>query len=188
MGHSAFPIGFESRYRNGADSPMRSALVVLLLLTSCAWSGCTSLRWRLDQAPKQTILAAERVELPTVFLKGMPYVELKVNGRGPYRFLVDTGAATTAVSPRVAREAQVRATPMKVTIAGASGSSEEQSIVILDRLEAPRFSLRGIQVSVFSPETVKQMEWGENQIGGVIGMATLKQVFNYRSLRFLSNK
>ena len=155
---------------------MRSALVVLLLLTSFAMSGCTSWSWRLDQPPKQTILVTERVELPTVFFQGMPYVELKVNGRGPYRFLVDTGAMITSISPQVAREAHVLVTPMKVTITGATGSSEEESIVVLDRLEAPLFSLRGIQVSVFSPETARQMAWDENQIGGVIGMATLKEV------------
>ena len=155
---------------------MRSASFFLLLITSLALSGCRSWSWRLNQPPEQTILAAERVELPTVFLKGMPYVELKVNGMGPYRFLIDTGAVTTSISPRVAREAHVSATPMKVTIAGATGSSEEQSIVVLDRLEAPLFSLGGIQVSVFSPETAKQMEWDENQIGGLIGMATLKEV------------
>ncbi len=171
-----FPIVFESYDHNGASLPMRSAFFVFLLLTCLALSGCMSSPERFFR-PKQTILAAERVELPTVFINGMPYVELKINGKGPYRFLVDTGAAFIAISPRVAREAHVRGTPTKVNIEGSTGASEDLSIVTIDQVEAPGFILKGIQGISLSLELIQRFEslWG-SPFDGIIGMATLQQV------------
>ncbi|MEO5959780.1 MAG: hypothetical protein ABIR80_11725, partial [Opitutaceae bacterium] len=41
--------------------------------------------------PQQTILAADRVELPTLKGAGPLSIEAKINGVGPFRFVVDTG-------------------------------------------------------------------------------------------------
>lgn len=47
--------------------------------------------------------------------------ETWVNGRGPYRFVVDTGAGSTIVSERVVSEASVRINSGRTTITGVSG-------------------------------------------------------------------
>lgn len=155
---------------------MRSAVFVLLWLTSLALFGCSSPLARIYQPPEQTILATERVELPTVFLKGMPYVELKINGKGPYRFLVDTGASCMAISPRVAREADVGFTPAKVRLEASSGAFVDLTTADIDRLEAPGFTLKGFQSAVLTLETTQQLGTEEDYVGGIIGMGTLRHV------------
>ena len=49
-------------------------------------------------------------------------VEVHVNGRGPYRFLVDSGADTSVVGLRIARELQLPVGP-PVTLHGMTGSA-----------------------------------------------------------------
>jgi len=45
-----------------------------------------------------------RVEVPLHRMRGLPVVDVSVNGSRPYRFIVDWGANVLAVSPRLARE------------------------------------------------------------------------------------
>ena len=60
-------------------------------------------------------------------------VEVKVNGRGPYRFLVDSGADTSVVGLRIARELQLPlARP--VMLHGMTGSAVVQRVKV-DQLQ-----------------------------------------------------
>ena len=47
----------------------------------------------LRDSPLRTTLPADRVVLPLELRDVQPVVEARVNGQGPFRFLVDTGAA-----------------------------------------------------------------------------------------------
>lgn len=124
------------------------------------------------------MFAADRVELPTTFVNGCPFVELKINGHGPYRFLVDTGADLTHVTPRVAREAQIPSSQKSVGKAiGAGGQFEYQHIVTINRIEALQFSLSMVSASIVSPESARLGETrGVKDFGGVIGMRALQNV------------
>jgi hypothetical protein len=61
------------------------------------------------------------VTLPFRLLNNHVYVEARVNGKGPYTFIVDTGGHTL-ISPRVAREAG-----LKVVGAGVTSGAGEKS-------------------------------------------------------------
>lgn len=157
---------------------MRFVPFVLLLFTSFALSGCYSLRWRLDQAPKQTILEADRVELPTTFIQGVPYVDLQINGKGPYRFMVDTGSVGMSVSTRVAREAGILFS-LKDTIKlnGSTGRSERFPVAKVDRVDWAHFSLVGVEVCVMSSEIEAVLaKQGVMNFGGMIGLLAFKNV------------
>lgn len=53
--------------------------------------------------------------------KPLLLVEVRANGRGPFQFAIDTGTSTTAITPELAKELGVAATPIGAgTTAGAS--------------------------------------------------------------------
>ncbi len=43
--------------------------------------------------PERLRLSAAKVTVPLTFFGGRPVVDVKVNGKGPFRFICDTGAA-----------------------------------------------------------------------------------------------
>ena len=122
-------------------------------------------------------LTGDRVELPTVFVKGCPYVALKVNGQGPYLFVVDTGSDGMCISPLVAQEAHIGSSRYRAAVTGASGQVENLPSVLLDRVEAVSFSLEGVGATLMSPETARLLALGLDQkFGGLLGMTALQSV------------
>lgn len=61
-------------------------------------------RRRVVGPPKVTRLASTVVTAPMVGSKTLPLVEVRINGKGPYKFLLDTGANVTLLQMRVADE------------------------------------------------------------------------------------
>jgi predicted aspartyl protease len=61
-------------------------------------------RRRVVEPPKTIELDSSVVKVPMVGTKTLPLVEVKLNGKGPYRLLVDTGANVTMLQIRVADE------------------------------------------------------------------------------------
>ncbi|HEX2862330.1 MAG TPA: aspartyl protease family protein, partial [Lacunisphaera sp.] len=141
-------------------------------------SSCASRPLRLDAAPWETALATDHVALPAVFVKGRPYVDLSVNGHGPYRFLVDTGSVGTAISQPVAKEAGIAASRKYwARVTGSSGQSEHQPMGTVDHLEAPGFSLGTVDVSIISPQSAALLDPPAKKfIGGIIGLSAFRNV------------
>jgi hypothetical protein len=52
--------------------------------------------------PGQVVFGAPAADLPLIDHHGLPAVEVLLNGRGPYRFVVDWGANLIAMSPQLA--------------------------------------------------------------------------------------
>src|SRR5215213_7860242 len=61
-------------------------------------------RRRVDEAPKITRFDSVVVNVPMVGTKTLPLVEAKLNGKGPYKLLVDSGANVTLLQMHVADE------------------------------------------------------------------------------------
>lgn len=154
---------------------MRNALLALLLV-SVALSGCTG-RSRLVRPPQQTFLSSDRVALPATFVNGLPCVELKVNGAGPYRFLIDTGAEMTCLTPQVARDIRIALSlGSGFKLMGAGGTQRAQ-IGTVDRFESPGFSLGTVGIAILSPEITAQIGVEGYEInGGIIGMSAFAHV------------
>ncbi|MEA1015218.1 retroviral-like aspartic protease family protein [Sphingosinicella sp. LY1275] len=71
-------------------------------------------------------------------------VEVRVNGRGPYRFLVDSGADTSVIGLRIARELQLPAgTP--VILHGMTGSAEVGRVLV-DELSLGQSTIKNLQL------------------------------------------
>lgn len=78
--------------------------LLALLLAGLVLSGCAF-------NPDSTPMHMEIAEPTRVAINGsrvVPLVEARVNGAGPFLFLVDTGASVTIVDPSVAEEAALR--------------------------------------------------------------------------------
>jgi len=62
---------------------------------------------------------------------GRSVIDLKVNGKGPYRFVLDTGATTTVVSDELSRELSLTP-PAGVQVASVGGGPAPSIVVIHD--------------------------------------------------------
>lgn len=95
-----------------------------------------------------------------------------VNGKGPYRMLVDTGAQTTSVRPRVAAEAGLRPV-FAVELRNALGTSFAP-VAQADRIASGEMVIRGAEVLITEPPAIP----GANPLDGVIGQSFLSRT-NY---------
>ncbi len=86
-----------------------------------------------------------------------------VNGRGPFKFLLDTGSTHSAVSNAVA--VAIGAPPVARTVIGSAAGSREAVVVRIDRLECGPFVARGLLASVVALDVVSDAD----PIQGVIG-------------------
>jgi Aspartyl protease len=73
------------------------------LVSGCA--GGSSLGFH--RKPKRTVLTADRVALPTTRIDDFLFIDAHINGAGPFRLLVDTGAAGLVVSADAAKKAGI---------------------------------------------------------------------------------
>ena len=63
-----------------------------------------------DSSPPARVTLSGRVEVPMQLVRGLPIVEVRVNGSGPFLFGIETGANFVAVTPDlVAKLSLVRA-------------------------------------------------------------------------------
>ena len=80
--------------------------------------------------PKYIELPAEGLSLPMQDFGGRPVVEVYVNEKGPYRFILDTGANINVASVELDRELAFR----RSTVSAKSTNGPVPQIVIIDKL------------------------------------------------------
>jgi hypothetical protein len=56
---------------------------------------------------------SDRIELPTRWEGGYPYVDATIDGHGPYRLLLDSGTSFVCLSKRVADELHLERVPIR---------------------------------------------------------------------------
>jgi hypothetical protein len=96
-----------------------SSLVVMFLVD--ASTGCSRIMHRDPPPPDRVELSGAETSVPMELFGGRPVVSVKINGRGPFRFILDTGAGGTVVSQELAHELGL---PDKgQTLAGRPGAS-----------------------------------------------------------------
>src|SRR5689334_14887698 len=82
---------------------LRSAFVSLCLITSFP-SGAVAQHPVLQANPDNVAVPAERGSIPMLDYGGRPLVEVRINGKGAYRFILDTGATINVIDTSVATE------------------------------------------------------------------------------------
>jgi predicted aspartyl protease len=99
---------------------------------------------------------------------GRVVVPVKINGRGPFRFIVDTGANHSTISPDLVRVLALKTgTQSLITLDGITGAAQV-TYVSIDRLQAGDLTLE---------ETTLPVVWGPVMGGadGILGAAGMEE-------------
>ena len=93
-------------------------------------------------APAGIEVPKDGVTIPMQDMGGRPVVEIKINGKGPYRFILDTGAVTTVVSDELSRELAL--TPPAAVQVASVGGGPAPAIVVIHDLRIGDATLEGL--------------------------------------------
>ncbi len=96
-----------------SSTRLLTCLTLLFLLP-----GCFTVR----AVPELVVLSAPTIELPVERAHGVFFVEAMIEGRGPYRLILDTGAGMLTLSPKVVSEVGLAKKSYPWRLRGASGS------------------------------------------------------------------
>ena len=101
----------------------------------------------------------------------MPIVEVEVNGLGPLRFILDTGASMTVITPAAAKAAGVKPTGQKPTAVGAGGQSPAR-LAKLKSFRVGTHAARNLEVVLLNLSHVEKPLG--IQLDGIIGYNFLR--------------
>ncbi|WP_221031804.1 aspartyl protease family protein [Actomonas aquatica] len=156
--------------RNVCRSLFGSALA--LLLTSCQTGPQTGSTGTIELAAMPVIagpIAKTRVELPMQLVGGLVVVETQGED-GPWRFLIDSGASRTLVSPEFAIRyvsRPVDPNPPKVWLRDATGRAVPVESVMLDRIDFGPANFQNVRALVYDCSELS--DHLGMQIDGVLG-------------------
>ena len=119
--------------------------------------------------PRRTLLPAGAVDVPMYASGLMPAVDVMVNGRGPYRFSIDTGGAgTLRVDSTLAAELGLP-TVGEVRVGDPSGRiAESRKVVAVDSIEIGGAKFLGLTASIRSMHEPR----GGDRVDGILGFGT----------------
>lgn len=118
----------------------------------------------------------QAITVPADVVADFFIVDAQVAGRGPFRFLVDTGSSVSLVSPALARQlgAAARATDSAFAIRSSSQRTATLPAVVLPRLELGRATFRRVPAAVFDfGDLSRQLG---TRIDGIIGFSVFRDV------------
>jgi clan AA aspartic protease (TIGR02281 family) len=109
-----------------------------------------------------------RSEVPFVTNESKPLliVQGTINSKGPFNFIVDTGASKTVIVPQVARRVGVSISAPKVKALSATGRQEAQ-IATIDSIVIGTLEVRDVEVAVMSLATLNRSL--RLRVKGIIG-------------------
>ena len=113
------------------------------------------------KAPDQPVPIPLRKTLNLIF------ADVRINGKGPYNFVIDTGASQTALSEKLARDLGLKVITSTV-LHGVGGSGKANSnIYRIDQLQIGDVSVGDLPVGTFDDPIISQLA------DGIIGTAML---------------
>jgi len=139
--------------------------------------------------PLKTSIAAP-VEVPMGSMAGRPTIDVMINGKGPFRFLVDTGAGTTVINQDLAKELG-----LAVVDTTRIGDPMNPNAIKADVVEVPSMTIGGATFETFTAASWDRgylIRAGEtNPPRGVIGFPVFRELlvtFDYvdKKLRLAS--
>lgn len=137
-----------SFFRRPRRPLLLAAVAAVLLLTA----GCTLFRREMPR-PGRTRLESAMVVVPATTMSNYLIVETKWDKRGPYHFLIDTGASVTLISPELAerykaKDAPPAATPI-VRVKSADGETALLSSTTLRRIDLGGARFENVQALIY---------------------------------------
>lgn len=118
---------------------------------------------RPESAPAASNLGRQPIQVPMPFEMGRPMIEARINGQGPYRFILDTGAGVTVLFSSLVAELGLEAT----------GTTQTGDPSGKERIDANTHLLDSIQVGSATFTTVSAIELSMGGVGNVQGVMGL---------------
>lgn len=155
----------------------RNFALVLAFLLPCGTLRAQAPPAAKEPAPKE---AAKPITAPFELLKSRHMaVMVKINGKGPYRLIFDTGAPTNLITNKLAKETGVLGKSDK----GSGGLFGMPMAKSMDTLELGDVKLEKVQVMVMDHPTVAAISEALGPIDGLIGFpffARFKTTIDYQ--------
>ena len=85
--------------------------------------------------------------VPVHWVAEVPIADVKINGKGPFRFVFDTGSVYTVVTPDVAARLRLRPIPVP-EIPGFTRSDRVEGAVLIEELDLTALRLQGLDALV----------------------------------------
>lgn len=140
------------------------AVGLLALAVGCA----TAPRYRF--VPQKTTLAADRVELPTSEMAGLLLAEVRLNGAGPFRLMVDTGATGLCIPEALARQLGLPEVPRSETTGEGHGVTVKVRTVRVARLECGGLTLEKIEALQMRDADMANLRQAMPEADGVLDL------------------
>lgn len=140
-------------------------------------------------APKKADAAPKPITVPFELLRtGHMTVQVKINGKGPYKLIFDTGAPITLVNNKIAREAGLLK-GMEKPLFSFFGNMGE---VKIKELQVGDQKATGVSAIVMDHPTVEAISRAFGPIDGIVGFpffARFKMTLDYeaKTLQFVPN-
>lgn len=135
----------------------RGTIIALLALAGMLVSGCQMFRREMPR-PGRTTLEEPLVMVAAIPMANYLIVQGKWDKRGPYNFLIDTGASVTLVSPELAARYGVKSTaptpsPL-VRVKSADGETALLTAATLRRIELGGARFENVQVLIYDSAAI----------------------------------
>lgn len=156
------------------DRGLRGLLLALAATTPTAAPAIAQATATDTQAVTEPLHAMEPLDplyaAPTTIDRiGRIMAPVMINGQGPFRFIVDTGASRSAISPQLAMKlGLVPAADSALTVEGATGTELVPSVVIA-KLEAGDIVLQNHRIPVIAAEVFANAQ-------GILGVEGFDQM------------
>jgi hypothetical protein len=125
----------------------RAALQISTAIGSCllmALTAASQARMGLP-APEKVELRSTEVSVPMELFGNRPVVDVSINGKGPYKFILDTGAAGTILAQSLADELKLQSLGEIRVGSPIGGQSQPGKLVKVNQLEMGQASILGFQ-------------------------------------------
>jgi|CZKR01.1.fsa_nt_gi hypothetical protein len=126
------------------EHPVCIGGVLALILLQASTASAQQVVRRAPPPPARVELRVPKTVVPMELFGGRPVVSVRVNGKGPFQFALDTGVTGTVVSKELARELGLP--DMGQAVAGRPGAAAPARVTVtrIDKIELGEAEISGL--------------------------------------------
>ena len=144
----------------------------------CACGGCGALGLPLPgvgNVPASLVLPGDDAEVPFLFHAGYVVVDVKINGMGPHKFLIDTGASVSVISSRISGNLPQNIVGTTSIVSNVDPNTLSTSFILIDRLEMGPIAFERLQAAILSAITITSNDQ-RIVVDGILGAPLFRNV------------